>query len=910
MNSGPKVLSKEGSKSTTDKRSANDVEIRRLQRNQDHSDGPGFGYFVINVDKRSLSINGIAIDEGMVCGPLPDFAIIELNGDYLIWWGTIEGVQHEPDKVRDLLGLLCIYLFSKARPPKRSLAEFQQYENLRENVPKTKRHKINKRASAGEEEAITAFDWCSEYDERFAACSFNFSQRLDIGSPDEVQHKVADYTSLTPEGVVLAIAAIGVSLGIQGIDYSFGDTDLYLNARHERKKGAACVGTSKTFIMPLIFDESSKNLTPEDLTNIEPAPPISFSQFQNNRDEQTKISNGNDAKIGQTDKIYGIILAVAWYNPDSESIEISYYETSAGKVSKGLARRTARNLVRNSGWLLDSWPKFGDEHWLQPAQQRGGTSGFHTVFNAWSYMLNLNTNVEPDFKLTGKFYALGLALINLGLLGVLDGFTIRAFLHCHGFLCPQDWRAVVIEENAARRELIRRHQEPSVKEHGPLYVVSALMNRDILDGVIKEKHAQDVRKGMSPRVKLPEPPEPPKVDSWKVKLSKGFRRYQAEMKSVQQPKTFRRLEDMTDEDVFTGIACVWESLRNNGVSFAFGQGLTFRFNRDKNNQNPDFGVVLAPNPLIMPLLFNKEMPTEKDEVRKKTTPKKKEKHRRQSSSSEFGFNPIGHHLFAIARRESIQDQRVRVSIFDSAPGVVDPTADIANLIRYTGWLGINSNQVSPSIEFVNELSPGQEGRNTCGFYVILNAWATMLGIPITPEIQRRPNTTSGREFLAQGLELINMAAAGCMNSSIIQAFMNHHGYSVEQNPGEPSIAATNVLTTRMDERKFTGIIDELRENELVAASAQTSNAAPRMQAPAAVDTGIVWAAETQRLHAMGYDPTEVEAALSMATGNFDTALEMLRHAAQGGPEKGGDEHDDDDLAYSSAEDEDLDYESD
>lgn len=711
------------------------------------------------------------------------------------------------------------------------------------------------------------------------------SRRLDIGSPSEPPHQLANYNGLAVEDVVLAIVAIGTSLGIHGREYNFGDADLYLNARHKRKQGAACVGTSETFIMPLVFDKSSQGLVVEDPANIQSVPSVSFSQFQDHGVEQTKVQTGDlDARMEQTGKdVRDIILAIARFNHDTESVEISYYENKGGEISQGLARRTARNLVRNSGWLRDSWPKFGDEHWLLPARQLENTSGFHTILNAWSYMMDLKVKMEPDFELTSDFYAEGLQIINLGLQGVLDGMAIRALLHCHGYLCPQDLRAVLKEE-----------EKNSVRQ-GPLYENSFLMNRNILDGIITQMHAQEDTqkgpvKGMLPRIQRA---KPQKVKSWRVKLNEGFARYRAETTTS---KTFQRLEDMSDQNVFIAIACVWESLRMKGIEFAFGTGDTFRLNRTSDMVSAGMTAVLGPNHLIMPLLFNQEMPNEEEKV-----PTGNGKRAKRHSSSEFAFNPIGHHLLAVATRESLQNQRVRISILDSAPGSINQfqiDADVEGLVQYTGWMGINGEglpvAVSPLLQIEDTPTPKQEGLNTCGFYVILNSWATMLGIPITPEERRRPNTTSERDFLRSGLKLVNLAVTGRLNSATIQAFMNYHGYSVEQYSGEPSIAVRDVRTTPMDEKKFGDLIEQLRIEQKIeaasAASGQGLNFAQETSATLGVESTVLPPEDVQLpivesvvlrpdklqlLEEAGFPFESARAALLAAQGDLDTAFEIL-----------------------------------
>jgi len=79
----------------------------------------------------------------------------------------------------------------------------------------------------------------------------------------------------------------------------------------------------------------------------------------------------------------------------------------------------------------------------------------------------------------------------------------------------------------------------------------------------------------------------------------------------------------------------------------------------------------------------------------------------------------------------------------------------------------------------------------------------MLGIPIQPGEERR-GQHSFEEFEEVGIEIINLAIMGVMNSRTIQALMNVYGYSEEQNPGEPVSHEINAVRMRIN--KFDDIM--------------------------------------------------------------------------------------------------------
>ena len=57
-------------------------------------------------------------------------------------------------------------------------------------------------------------------------------------------------------------------------------------------------------------------------------------------------------------------------------------------------------------------------------------------------------------------------------------------------------------------------------------------------------------------------------------------------------------------------------------------------------------------------------------------------------------------------------------------------------------------------------------------------------------------------FLQQGVEIVNLALEGFMDSTTIQAFFNVHGYSVEQRFGDPARAVISVSAVGMNHDKF------------------------------------------------------------------------------------------------------------
>ena len=289
---------------------------------------------------------------------------------------------------------------------------------------------------------------------------------------------------------------------------------------------------------------------------------------------------------------------------------------------------------------------------------------------------------------------------------------------------------------------------------------------------------------------------PPPAKSWREILDKGLSRYrQCKVEKETQEKAkptdpFTKIskpDQMGEDDVLLAIATFWEGLRRDGRLFAFA-GMDFFSQIDSGNQNfqiKGVGVVGAPQKFIMPLLLH----TQKGKGAKA-----------KDQTKEIG------HLVLIVATWVAEKQRVRLDLWDSLPpqnkvsrSGVPKSAMIdraKELIAGSHWPYDQRNQSEPAFYscVTTMLSPEQECENTCGFYMILNAWCILLGIPISKTPKRRAHVDKYRSFLQEGREIMNLALMGCMDAITVQAFMNVWGYSEKQ---DPNATVQNVVAARM-----------------------------------------------------------------------------------------------------------------
>ena len=150
--------------------------------------------------------------------------------------------------------------------------------------------------------------------------------------------------------------------------------------------------------------------------------------------------------------------------------------------------------------------------------------------------------------------------------------------------------------------------------------------------------------------------------------------------------------------------------------------------------------------------------------------------------------PLGHLCLAVAERDSVNLTDIRIVVFDSQVGSIDKNArhqKAHTLAEVPGWLEadrravVRDRKISRFIDITVPQHPLDS--DSCGLSTILNPRTIMLEIPIHRGVARRQGRPD-KQYLVSGLEMINLALGGFMDSRTIQAWMNVYGYSVQQDP--------------------------------------------------------------------------------------------------------------------------------
>ena len=603
--------------------------------------------------------------------------------------------------------------------------------------------------------------------------------------------------------------------------------------------------------MPLVLNNDTWKLTPETEDNVEedPYPLLPFHAFQQGeeRDNQENIETANQAKakdpgnkdnpVGslavqlaqRQDFIGGIghfVLATAEVCRDGR-VQITIRDSlSLGEKYKPSIRRAARNVVRFSGWLGDEWPRFAPEVWQSVTRQScGNTCAYHTILNAWAYMLKLPLVIQGGTHHLG-FYRHAKRLIWCAIRGQLDGSTISAFLQVSQYVqSPNPVKS--------KQDVLHRMRSVAMNEH---------VLTDIIHRMVTEQELEYQRVLSMPAKSWQERLEGYE-GSWK-KLRSSRR------KNVQKaPTQIRSVSGMAPEDVVIAIASIWEALnRKTAENKRTGQAVEYAYagcdilapSGPGEFQLTGVGVVGRRKEFIIPIL-----------------------------------NKAAEHLFlAIATVDPGLDKKqkkgpcqITLCIVDSRPNTIsrcEMWAQSMSLIYSSGWLGGRKIRPHCDLTAVNfKQVPHQEGVDACGFYVIQNAWAHMLQIITHGELNRRGLTTAN-DFLAQGLGIVNLALAGFMDSRTIQAFLITHGYAPEPTVNTPALADVNAVG--LNHLKFERVLLERHDEETLQDAAAAAGGTP-------FPTASYAACKAQE---KGMDGDEAWKALVLNDGDVQRAVQWWR----------------------------------
>ena len=607
------------------------------------------------------------------------------------------------------------------------------------------------------------------------ATRMQYPSNMCVGPPEgELAHTIStEITSLERDDVILAIAAVWQGVAGANLFYSFGN-----DARFEFAKAM---------------------LRPEDTQTEETVAPNSDTLI-------IPLDSGT--------------LAIAISEPSNENlVRFIFFQSGAGKASRH--RRDVRAIVKYCGWLPeDSDPRFVNslDQWVTaPTAVRYNdvdTAAHHVVLNAWAYMLDIPISKamrDLNKEAAKEFYSTLQSLMNMAYCGRLDRELVRAFMHEYGYaektINPggerrtQDThqrellehaRSVLINPQIFAVILAMLHEDPNTRHIETTFPPAILLDPSI--GPVPPVLGPTVpRVGLPPTNNGTARSNAKAATSWRQILDNNLRIFERKARALpkgDESVNDRRRITVSDNhyygntEVEAAIHCLWYPLLKQQLHpFAMGTGTTYgqrSLNLAKSYRNWTVGD--RSMPFIMPI--RGKLPTFEDA---------------------FGANPGMHWILAIAEMDKTVDQQVNIRILNSYKRATAAMRKATEeIVRYSGWLGVESDRLAPLefkvLTFTHDTPtvPEQHEKLSCGFHVVMSAWAIMLGIPIHPHRKLRKYGTERAEFYKMGTRVINCALAGCMNSRTMQALLNEYGFSIDQPLTERciDIELTRVMTER------------------------------------------------------------------------------------------------------------------
>ncbi|KAL8869561.1 MAG: hypothetical protein Q9174_004186 [Haloplaca sp. 1 TL-2023] len=398
---------------------------------QDEKDGNA-NYYLRWIKNASVTVNGMLCDgqghESFAIGPLPDYAIIEIEDAVIFWWRNEVALDYLPEYLAALEqddasvpeDFWAEFTESSAQTSKDDASQDEQDPNAAE---------VSGLFFANDEDKYV--EWRRIFEERM---QFHREQQGQdeawrshlawrngpMISPDPI-HQIVGRARLYGDDVVLSIACLWQALRSGDDDSAFTSYDFF-QACHLCPTDAAAF---EFHISAAVGRYESKHLI-------------------------IPIIGGDH-----------ILLAVATRPTDSEISKIQYeiFDSSPLCLDPATIERAVRNAVVRSGWLARDTKGYACAPATEPALTRitrdvpaqvsVNSCGIHAILNAWVYLLRLpplnstsrydsEEDLHPLDQREVQFITNAEEMINLALTSHMDTLTIRAFINGYGYCELQD----------------------------------------------------------------------------------------------------------------------------------------------------------------------------------------------------------------------------------------------------------------------------------------------------------------------------------------------------------------------------------------------------------------------------------------------------------------------------------------
>ncbi|KAI4217812.1 MAG: hypothetical protein LQ349_009008 [Xanthoria aureola] len=494
---------------------------------------------------QAVRVNGVEVDpphtageekeeEGggpdVAIGPLPDFAVIQVEDVVLFFWKNEAALRYSPasveaDKVR---------VKEMEEEERRKEKERQEAEQLDQDLlgeteeesgppaaadqmqPQLTSDEINQLFSSDPmQEPLTPSESVLEQNKRDewkiiwdTGVRRNERQRADDPTIDCQQ--IISYSDVSNIDLVLSIAAVwdAVASHEDGRQFAFNSDSMYsvvrstfLDEMGKRSRCMAAVHGPNDLLIPMVMDGYSRS----------PPNSAGFPPGQDPNDNEKDLPSmdpdnpkGDKGQVGHT--VFAVAQRIEQDPIEGDQVRAIIFDSRP--TGSGQSKRIDDNVgktIRRIGWLgMDWWCRATEDRdapprvveTLQPRvpfQVSPNSCGIHAILHAWGYMLGLPA-LNSNVRLHGQrfttqwqadaeeeaFITDAVKMINLAVAGHMDFRTIQAFFNHYGFCQLQD--------------------PNSTSEAQPEQRMATMMNDKILDDILdKKRETESMMNGTEPK---------------------------------------------------------------------------------------------------------------------------------------------------------------------------------------------------------------------------------------------------------------------------------------------------------------------------------------------------------------------------------------------------------------------------
>ncbi|KAI4109150.1 MAG: hypothetical protein LQ339_001956 [Xanthoria mediterranea] len=471
-------------------------------------------------------------------GPLPDFAVIQVEDVVLFFWKNEAALRYSPASVEADKVRVKEVEEEEEEEERRKEKERQEAEQLDQGLLGESEEESGPPAAADQMQPQLTSD---EVDQLFTSDPM---QEPLIPSESVLEHnrrdewkiiweiiwdtgvrrnergraedptidcqQIISYSDVSNLDLVSSIAAVwdAVASHEDGRQFAFNSDSQYslvrgdfLNEDGKRMRSMAAVHGPNDLLIPMVMDGYSRS----------PPNSAGFPPGQDPNDNEKELPamdpknpKGDKGQVGHT--VFAVAQRIKEDRIEGDQVRAIIFDSRP--TGSDQTKRIEDNFgktIRRIGWLGMDWYGRATENrdapprrveTLQPRvpfQVSPNSCGIHAILHAWGYMLGL-PRLDSNVRLHGQrittqwqadaeeetFITDAVRMINLAVAGHMDFRTIQAFFNHYGFCQLQD--------------------PNSSSEAQPEQRMATMMNDKILDKILDEKRdAESTTKGTEPK---------------------------------------------------------------------------------------------------------------------------------------------------------------------------------------------------------------------------------------------------------------------------------------------------------------------------------------------------------------------------------------------------------------------------